>query len=290
MKYFTKEWYELMQNIHYTEGFEPINKENVTEQDIKRLYDEKLDEWIKDEKEIYDARPDYSDLYDALESKEFNPIDWLFVDEKKRQVIEPATKQEVIEHLKAEEKQDIKEYNKRKPFDAEQSKEEFNEFYKSMLAINDLLPKWAYEKVDKRLIALGYLPKNIFNKLKEQEMANKEKYDNIEKEAMNTLYNQNISEEIYANFNFHDEVIKSFKSKDGNYIMKITHSDFIESYIVTVVFKDATIIEQEDLKFGKSIYLYEEIYKLDYGYEVHIMYECSGLKYLTIKCSDIEFK
>lgn len=290
MKYFTKEWYELMQNIHYTEGFEALKDKDFTDEDIKDLYDKKLKEWIEEEKEAYDDKPDYSDFYEILESKEFNPTDWLFVDEKKKQVIEPSSKQEVIEHLKLEEKQAMKEYIKRKPFDENKSEKEFNEFYKSMLVANDMLPKWVYEKVDKRLIALGYLPQKVFNKLKEQEIANKEKYDNIEKEAMNNLYSQNISEEIYANFNFHDEVIKSFKSKDGNYIMKVTHSDFIESYTVTVIFKDANIIEMEDLKFGKSIYLYDEIYKLDDGYEVHIMYEYDGLKYLTIKCSEIEFK
>ena len=290
MKYFTKEWYELMQNIYYTEGFEILADKEFTDEDIKILYGKKLNEWINEEKEIYEEKPDYSEFYDALENREFNPTDWLFVDEKKKEVIEPSTKEEVIEHLKFEEKQAIKEYNKRKPFDSKKSEKEFNEFYKSMLIINDMLPKWVYEKVDKRLIALGYLPQNVFNKLKEQEIANKEKYDNIEKEAMNNLYSQNISEEIYANFNFHDEVIKSFKSKDGNYIMKVTHSDFIESYTVTVVFKEATIVENEDLKFGKSIYLYDEIYKLEDGYEVHIMFECDGLKYLTIKCSNIEFK
>jgi len=290
MKYFTKEWYELMQNIHYTEGFETLADKEFTDEDIKILYDKKLNEWINEEKEIYEEKPDYSEFYDSLGNKEFNPTDWLFVDEKKKEVIEPSTKEEVIEHLKFEEKQAIKEYNKRKPFDSKKSEKEFNEFYKSMLVINDMLPKWVYEKVDKRLIALGYLPQNVFNKLKEQEIANKEKYDNIKKEAMNNLYSQNISEEIYANFNFHDGVIKSFKIKDGNYIMKVTHSDFIESYTVTVIFKDANIIEMEDLKFGKSIYLYEEIYKLDNSYEVHIMYECDGLKYLTIRCSNIEFK
>ena len=290
MKYFTKEWYELMQNIHYTEGFEILEDKEFTDQDIKMLYDKKMNEWINEEKEAYEEKPDYSDLYDALESKEFNPVDWLFVDENKKEVIEPSTKEEVIEHLKFEEKQALKEYNKRKPFDKKQSEKDFNEFYKDMLEAKDIVPKWVYEQVDKRLIALGYLPQSVFDKLKKQETLSKEKYDIIEKEAINTLYNQNISEEIYANFNFHDEVIKSLKCKDGNYIMKITHSDFIESYTVTVVFKDATIIEMEDLKFGKSIYLYEEIYKLDNGYEVHIMCECDGLKYITIKCSDIEFK
>lgn len=290
MKYFTKEWYELMQNMHYTEGFEPIEYKEFTDEDIKMLYDIKLREWIEEEKKAYEDKPDYSDIYEMLENKEFNPSEWLFVDEKNKQVIEPATKQEVFEHLKQEEKQAIKEYNKRKPFDEKRSEKEFSEFYKTMLITDEMLPKWVYEKVDKRLIALGYLPQSVFNKLKVEENVNKGKYENIEKAAINILYSQNISEEIYANFNFHDEVIKSFKSKDDDYIMKIMHSDFIEDYTETVIFKKAVVIEKEELIFGQSIYLYDEIYKIDDGYEVHIMYECEGLKYLTIKCSDIKFK
>ncbi len=290
MKYFTKDWFELMQNVHYTQGFELIEDKEFTEQDIKMLYNKKLNEWIQDEKEVYDSELDYTDYYEIVEKKEFNPKDWLFVDEKARQVLEPKNKQEVIDHLKQEEKQAMKKFNKRKPFDESKSKKDFDDFYKHSLQTYVIMPQWVYEKIDKRLIALGYLTESVFNKLEQQEKANKEKFDNIIKQATDVLEKQQVKEDIAANFNFHDDILKSIKCKDGNCIMKLMHSDFIEDYTVTVVFKEAEILEMETLKFRDSIYLYDEIYSIDTGYEVHMLFECDGLKYLTIKCSDIEFK
>ena len=93
MKYFTKDWYKLMQNMHYTEGFEPIEAEEFTDEDIKKLYEQKLGEWIETEKEAYEEKPDYSEIYEILENKVFNPSEWLFVDEKNKQVVEPVAKQ-----------------------------------------------------------------------------------------------------------------------------------------------------------------------------------------------------
>lgn len=290
MKYFTKEWYELMQNIDYTNGFVDIPDKDYSETEIQELYNDKLNGWIKDEREIYECKPDFTDIYDMLDNNEFNSNDWIFVDEKTGQVLEPSTREEVIENLKREEKEALKKYNNQKLFNQQASKREFEKMYKNMLMSKDLLPRWVYEKVDKRLIALGYLPKSVFDKLKEQETANKKTFDNTEKEALKILEQQKIPEEIYSAFNFHDDILMSIKNKEDNVVMKIKHWDFIESYNITITFKNANIIQMEDLKFGDSIYLYEEIYRVDNGYEVHMLYECGGLQYLTVKCSNIEFK
>lgn len=290
MKYFTKEWYELMQHVDCTASFVDIPDKDYSDDEIKELYNDKLRGWIEDEKEIYECKPDFTDVYDMLENNEFNAKEWVFVDEKTGQVIEPSTKEEVIANLKKEEKDALKKYNKQKPFNEQSSKREFEKMYRNMLCLKDLVPKWVYEKVDKRLIALGYLPKSVFNKLKEQEADNMKTFDEIEKEALKVFEQEQIPEEIYSAFNFHDDILMSIKNKEDNVVIKIKHIDFIESYIITITFTNATIVQIENLQFGDSRYLYEEIYRLDDGYEVHMLYECNGLQYLTIKCSDIEFK
>lgn len=41
MKYFTKEWYELMQHLDYTVGMEPIADKKYSDEEIAALYENK---------------------------------------------------------------------------------------------------------------------------------------------------------------------------------------------------------------------------------------------------------
>lgn len=290
MKYYNKEWYDLMQKANYTTGIEAISDKDYTNEDIEELYNNKLNEYIQEEKQSYNQEPDFSVIEQLLNEQEFDSENWLFVDEKTKETLKPSSKEEVIKHLEQEKIQAVEEFNNRKPFNEKKAKKEFAKMYKEMLKCEDTLPSWVYQKVDKRLIALGLLPRSIFNKLQAEENKNKEKFENIINKAQKELDKQNIEIEIQENFHFHDGILKSFKKKDNDIIMTINCPDSFENIIKTVVFKNAEIIEMENVKNRKSIYLYEEIYFTKSSYEVHMMFECNGLKYITLKCEDIEIK
>ena len=68
MKYFTKEWYELIGKAHYTVGIEQIEDREYTEEDILELYNKKLKEEIELIREEYNTPPDFEELDDILET------------------------------------------------------------------------------------------------------------------------------------------------------------------------------------------------------------------------------
>ena len=57
MKYYTKEWYALMQKVNMTACYEPIPDKNYTDQDILKLYEQKLRAEIEIEHIAYDTPP-----------------------------------------------------------------------------------------------------------------------------------------------------------------------------------------------------------------------------------------
>ena len=65
----------------------------------------------------------------------------------------------------------------------------------------------------------------------------------------------------------------------------------IENYednLIKIIFENAKIIEYEDIDFKNCFWLYEEVYKNNNMYEVHLMVDSNGLKYLTLECKEIK--
>ena len=79
MKYFNKEWYELIEKAHYTVGIEPIEDKEYTEKDILKLYNKKLKEenvQLKQDLEIVCSLPIKHISYYSL-LVEPNTVFWL---------------------------------------------------------------------------------------------------------------------------------------------------------------------------------------------------------------------
>ena len=288
MKYFNKEWYELMQKQFMTDEITQIPDKQYSYEEIEKMYNKELKKEIERACEEYNTAPDYSFLEELIKGKtKFNSEDWIFVDEDTDTVVVPTSKEQVIENISKEKERDLEEFNNRPPFDEKEVIEDFEQTYKINLEDRYGIPKWVYEEVDNRLIALNFLPKSVLKKLKVQEKENKKKFDKIMKEANKVLSKENVPEEIQEKLSLHDARVVEFKKEENNYVMTIEN---YEDEVIQIVFEETEIIELEELNFENCYWLYEEIYKTKNTYEVHIMIDSYGLKYVTLKCKDIKIK
>lgn len=286
MRYFNKEWYELMQKQFMTDGITEILDKEYCDKEIEELYNKELKKEIERAYEDYNTPPDYSFLEELINGDEpFELEDWLIVDEDNDKTIVPTSKEQVIVNISKEKERDLEEFNNRPPFDEKETIENFEQAYKAMIEIKDYYPKWVYDEVDNRLIALNLLPKGVLKKLRAEEKENKKRFDKIMKEARKVLNKQDVPEKIQNQLSLHDDRITAFEKQGNNYVMTIENYD---DEVIQIVFEEADIIEFEELDFENCYWLYEEIYKENNMYEVHIMVDSNGLKYVTVRCEEIE--
>jgi len=288
MKYFNKEWYELMQKQFMTDGITEIQDKEYSDKEIEELYNIELKKEIERAFEEYNTPPDYSFLEEVINGDEpFNPENWIIVSEDEEIIIKPNSKEEVMENLLKENEKELEEFNNRPPFEEKEVIENFEESYKTMLEDKEYLPKWVYEEVDNRLIALNLLPKSVFKRLCLEERKSKKKFEKIMKVANEDLSRQDVFKELFTKLNFHDDRIIGFNKHENNYVMTIEN---YEEKIIKIIFEETKIIELENIDFENCYWLYEEVYRKNNIYEVHLMVESEGLKYITFKCSNIVFK
>lgn len=285
MKYFNKEWYELMQKQFMTDEIIEILDKDYSDKEIEELYNAELKKEIERAYEDYNTPPDYSFLEKLINGKEpFNPEDWIIVSEEEK-IIVPTSKEQVIENFLKEKEKSLEEFNNRIPFDEKSVEEDFEETYKIMLEDKEHFPEWVYDEVDNRLIALNLLPKNILKRLRAEEKVNKKKYEKIIKKANKDLSRQDKDRDLFTKLSFHDYRIIGFDKKEDNYEMTIEN---YEDNLIKIIFENAKIIEYEDIDFKNCFWLYEEVYKNNNMYEVHLMVDSNGLKDLTLKCKEIK--
>ena len=251
MRYYTKEWYQLMQGLHYVSGMTVLPDKEYTEEEIRGFYDADLAEEIERDRRIYE---------------ELNL-----------------------------------------PFDPAETIQCFEECYQGVkkYCLNSY-PEWAREFIDPRLVALNRITEGIYNRLKELEDANQAAFDAINAEAQAVLDRQNIPEEIHSIFRFHDAEVLTLKRRGRDAELYLSYGEELpdgKSPYMKVTFKNISFIEREKgLVFRKKVnghgiwsssitYLYDELYRTDNGYEVHmLLWSGSGLRYLTIGCGEIQFE
>lgn len=156
-------------------------------------------------------------------------------------------------------------------------------------------PDWVKDKVDIRLIALDYLPKSVYDRLKTEQKQNKAAFDKIEREARKTLVKESkkIPERIKSEFGFHDGSVLSIKQIGVDLVMMI-EVDGIPfeggTPYVRVTFTNGKIIERDENIEADDVrctWLYDELYKTEIGYEAHMLLTNKDLCYLTISCDDL---
>ena len=209
MRVYTKEWHELSDYLTSVDMFEPIEDGDYSDEDIEKLHQKALENYLKEERELYDEPP-YFDLKEWKEDnpkEDFDPEDYLIADitEDGEEVNfrNPESYEELLEYTKREYEHEIKEYEEREPFNEKEETELFEEMYNDSLGEPDEdIPAWVRETVDPRLIALGLLPKSIYKNLEEEKESKQKRFDELDEIADRVLeeYEDEESSEEYEDF------------------------------------------------------------------------------------------
>lgn len=306
MKYYTKEWYELLQSWGLGDSFKKIPQKEYSDAEIEELYRKKLKKEIALEKKCYNQEPFFLLLEEDLTEENFDPEDWLFIDEESGQVKIPASAKEVLEQLEMEKKAAMEEFESRPPFDPEETIQMFQEIYRTNLkTCRNNFPKWLLDSVDHRLLALDYLPEDVYVKYRSELREKKKKWDNINRMAEKEEKSQHIPKRVSSALQLHDSCLLSLK-KEGQNLVMIVAKDGLWPEDATpyrkLTFKKAQILEKEpglrcrkymleDFYSSNVCFMYHEIYKKQEDFEVHMMFATPGdLAYLTVACADVVYE
>ena len=303
MKYYTKEWYELLQAWGLSGDFKKIPDAVYTTADIEKLYKKKLKKEIAFERDSYNQEPFFLTVDDMLTEDNFCPDDWLYIDEITGDVKRPVDINEVRQQLEKDRKRAFEEFENRPPFDPMDTEKIFEEIYRTNIrTCKNNFPEWLLKSVDHRLLALGYLPETAYRKYHSEIREKKKKWEQINRAAEKERTRQCIPDEMMEAMALHDASLLSLK-RSGKNIVMIVRKDGMWLDEPTpyrkLIFKKAEILEQEKgLRVRKYLqegfyssncsFLYSEIYNSGGGYEFHMMFATSkDLSYLTIACNDI---
>ncbi len=247
MKYYTKEWYDLMQRMYYTSGMTVVADRDYTDAEIRALYEYDLEKEIEYDRSIHRGE---------------------------------------------------------EPFDPSETIACFRDCYRGRLNYAaSAYPAWFRETADRRLLALNRMTESDYQRLAVEENANKAAWEQINAAAEAELTAQNIPPELRAAFRFHDANVLRLEKDGGTVTMLLRDGGYIggKTPYCLVTFRGVTRYERERglvirKKMGSDgvldsnvIYLYDELYRTDAGYEVHMLLTGkTALRYVTVACEKIE--
>lgn len=309
MRYFTKEWYSLMDSLGTAEMFEPVIDKDYTDEEIENLYQDMMEKYVQEERDSYDEPPCMViDPEDMIDEEDFDPEDYLVgeIDEdgEEENLHHPESLAELLEFQQAELEYAIREYENRPPFDEEEARSEFEENYNDYLEEPDEdVPQWIRDSVDIRLLAMGAMPESVYKKLMAEEEENQARFDELDAiadEAMEDMYAELPDEYI--------DLQDDLDEMDGDYVVDVVREDGDVEIILSgwdeegdpvqrkIILEEASVLEDEGLDIEAEIdedgdylsncdLLYHEVYFENDRFEVHFLFENEGLKYMTIACS-----
>lgn len=299
MKYFTKEYREALQNIGLTEGFEILEDKNI---DIEDLYKQKETEYIEKKRLIHDTPPlDENDLFSDLELI-LEDILLADIDENgdETNFRHPESYEEWEAYKEASYKRRLEEFENREPFDEKEARELFKMNFE--IAVNDKwqMPAWVYEKVDVRLVALNYLPKEVYKELENFSEESEIRIRDIDQLEEENPTNKNIPNHILELLELHDSNLLKIEEKDGEIFLDINYSpaSSLEG-LYRVQFVEGKILENEinqlviDENGSSNIYfIASEAYNVGDYFEFHFLLDSydddeGESLYLTIKAKDL---
>lgn len=271
MRYLTKEWYESMQK---TDMYIPLKTskkaENFSEEYYNELYKQEERRWIKLQKEtsnvkFKDAFPEYieGNVLNKEEQKEYNDLQMQF--------------------------------HESVSFDLVQAKKQFSQLQKDNIKyLKQKLPPEILNKVaDIRVLSLNRatdsIKKEITDYCMEQNTLVQKALKDYQKYYDKEL--KNGKDKFIKSSSLHDSLIIDIIKKQDKLIIELDSSESFSDF-KSIIFENYRIIEEE-MNFINGWWLYEEIYRIDNQYELHILIDVpinakkSKLGYLTIRARNI---
>lgn len=159
--------------------------------------------------------------------------------------------------------------------DVNKDKESFKHIQEQIIKkLENNVPDYILKKVaDIRVLALGKASSIVKKEL--DKYCKKQKV--IVEKAMKEYkrYNNNLRKyenTFIRNFDFHDCKIKSCEKQEKDLIITLDTTNNCLVDIKQIIFKNYDIIKEED-NICQSVWLYNEVYIKDNGYEIHILLE-----------------
>ncbi|WP_249899367.1 DUF4085 family protein [Paenibacillus sp. PK3_47] len=246
-----------------------------------RLYKRKEKAFVQLEREVYNV-----DLRFMLEQDgaELVPVGKLFNGEEipKEDILVYEMPPE--ERLRIEKR--IMEYDARPPFDEAGCKQHFKNIQEWNLSSDmERLPEELRSQIaDPRVFTLGYCTRDILNKLKTLSKDNERQRNRVLEEYHQAQQEEKIPEHIRDRFHFHDcRVTELYRTQ--NMVIRLDPRGGFTS-LNKITFVAPEVLKQDEGIAGRC-WLYDELYCVDGGYEVHVLFEGNGMPELIIRCKDI---
>lgn len=251
MKYYTKEWYELMQNLHYVSGMTVVPDKEYTGEEVQAFYDADLAEEIEHDRRIYEERGAlfdpaetiqcFEECYQGMQKYGLNRYpEWAQKCLDPRLTALNRMPETVYYRLKTEEDANRAEFDR------------INEEAQAVLSIQNI-------------------PEEIRSVFR------------FHDECVLALKCRGKDAELYLGYG---EELPDGKSPHKKVIFK--NVSFIEREKVLVFRKKRN---ESGFWESDNGYLYDELYRTETGYEVHmLLWSKRDLRYLTIGCGDIQFE
>lgn len=299
MKYFTKEYRNALQNVGLVEGYEILEHENI---DIDFLYKQKEDEFVEHERAIYDSPPIHeNDLFSDIELV-LEDILLSDFDEEVNEVNfrHPESFEEWEKYKEANHKRRLEEYENREPFDEKEARELFKINFDIAVKDKWQMPEWVYEKVDARLIALYYLPKDIYKELENLSKDSERIIEEIDQLEEKEPYNKLIPEEIIELLELHDANLLKIEEQDRSIFLNIIYgpASSLEGH-QRIEFINAEILANEighvvidENGFSNVYFIAREAYNYGDCFGFHFLLDSyvedeGESMYLTIRAKDL---
>ncbi len=203
---------------------------------------------------------------------------------------EVTEEDQIVFHMPPEQRAHIEkriaEYDVRPPFDEKKCKEEYKESIEWNFQYKaENLPQEIVEQIaDIRVFTLGYCTREVMLQLNKQNAENRREMERISKEFREVMMAQDISDEIHGRIQYHDCTVTELLTGDEVVIRFDNRGGFTNINKLTLVAPE--IIKQDGGIVG-SYWLYQELYRIDNGYELHVLFDGENMPELIVRCADI---
>ncbi|WP_342554916.1 DUF4085 family protein [Paenibacillus sp. FSL R7-0652] len=282
MKFLTNEWYDLCQQTGLHFGMRVHRgAASLDEALFERLYKRKEKEYVKFQREMYDTDPRYMLEHDG---QVLTRADKAFSGEE----VTPAD--QIVYHMPPEERERIEnmiaEFDARPAFDTKKCKEDYEQSMRGHYEFHaERLPTEILEQIaDIRVFSLGYCTREVMEQLKKKSAENTEEMQRVQQAYREVMAAQQIPVDVRRRIQFHDCTVTELLTGDDLVIRFDTDGGFTEVNKLTLT--AAEIVKQKGEIVG-TYWLYEELYRIDNGYELHVLLDGGSKPELIVRCADI---
>lgn len=282
MRHLTKKWYLAMQNTLLHKSLIPAEPASVfSEEYFMQLYRKSEQEYLDSQRSLSEIDPKAL----ALKIASYPPITYYDGSPVPDHELETASAfQKALTNALSKTPALF--------FDPEKEKNTYLARFNELL--NDLQyrypPEILAKVADPRVLALDHAAPNIVAEIRTYCEKNQAYVDTAldAKRAEHQRNWQNQTPAFFEKFSFHDASILSVQWDSVDFILNLEDDE-------TCRFKNATILKM-DTSLENAIWLYNEIYPISNGYEIHILLLAAPERPLSVdsysdlilQCSDVE--